>query len=153
MEDPEKATGGGMINRNAKGPNDVGWGTVPGNHSRFLTQIDPGSGDAGRWNIDETIYGRFGRAIEHQSGKKQMRFQLDPAFNSKMAKVTVTYLDKGTGVWSHGIPGKDGTRIENSNSGEWKTKTVTLPEVSEIVLNYESGEDTVFHLLEVEKTS
>ena len=82
-----------------------------------------------------------------------MRFQLDPAFNSKMAKVTVTYLDKGTGVWSLGVSGKDGTRIENGNSGEWKTKTVILPDVSEIVLNYESGEDTVFHLIEVEKTS
>jgi hypothetical protein len=27
-----------------------------------------------------------------------------------------------------------------------------LPEVSEIVLNYESGDDTIFHLIEVEKT-
>jgi hypothetical protein len=152
MEDPEKAIGGGMLNRKAKGPNDAGWDMFPGNYSRFLTQVDPGSGDVGWWNIDDSIYGRFGRAFEHQSGKKQMRFQLDPAFYSKMAKVTVTYLDKGTGVWSLGVPGKDGTRIENTNSGEWKTKTVTLPEVSEIVLNYESGEDTIFHLIEVEKT-
>ena len=152
MEDPQKATGGGMINRKATGPNDVGWGTVPGNYSRFLTQIDPGSGDVGRWNIDETIYGRFGRAFEHESGKTQMRFQLDPAFHSKMAKVTVTYLDQGTGAWSLGVPGKDGTRVQNNNSGEWKTKTVILPEVSEIVLNYESGDDTIFHLIEVEKT-
>lgn len=151
MEDPEKATGGGMDNRKAKGPNDVGWGTLPGNYFRFLTQIEPGSGDVGRWNIDETIYGRFGRAFEHKSGKKQMRFQLDSAFASKIAKVTVTYLDKGTGAWSIGLQGKDpAARIDNTNSGEWKTKTVVLQEVSEIILNYESGDDTIFHLIEVE---
>lgn len=152
MEDPQKATGGGMINRKATGPNDVGWGTLPGNYSRFLTQIDPGSGDVGRWNIDETIHGRFGRSFEHQSGKKQMRFQLDAGFNAKKVKVTVTYLDKGTGSWSIGLPGKDGTKIfQNKNSGGWKTQTVTSSGISDIVLNYESGDDTIFHLIEVDR--
>ena len=152
MEDPQKATGGGMINRKATGPNDVGWGTLPGNYSRFLTQIDPGSGDVGRWNIDETIHGRFGRSFEHQSGKKQMRFQLDAGFNAKQVKVTVTYLDKGTGSWSIGLPGKDGAKIfQNENSGRWKTQTVTSSGISDIVLNYESGDDTIFHLIEVDR--
>ena len=152
MDDPQKATGGGMINRKAKGPNDVGWGTLPGNYSRFLTQIDPGSGDVGRWNIDDTIYGRFGRSFEHQSGKKQMRFQLDAGFNAKKLKVTITYLDKGTGSWSIGLPGMDGTKIfQNKNSGEWKTQTVTSSGFSDLVLNYESGDDTTFHLIEVDR--
>jgi hypothetical protein len=152
MEDPQKATGGGMINRKATGPNDVGWGTLPGNYSRFLTQIDPGSGDVGRWNIDETIHGRFGRSFEHQSGKKQMRFQLDAGFNAKQVKVTVTYLDKGTGSWSIGLPGKDVAKIfQNKNSGGWKTQTVTSSGISDIVLNYESGDDTIFHLIEVDR--
>ena len=152
MEDPQKATGGGMINRKAKGPNDVGWGTLPGNYSRFLTQIDPGSGDVGRWNIDETLYGRFGRSFEHESGKKQMHFQLDAGFNAQKVKVTVTYLDKGTGSWSIGLPGKDDTKIfQNKNSGGWKTESVTSSGISDLVLKYESGDDTTFHLIEVDR--
>ena len=39
MEDPEKATGGGMQNRKRMGYNDVGWNIFPGNYCRFLTQI------------------------------------------------------------------------------------------------------------------
>ena len=152
MDDPEKAIGGGMVNRKSSGPNDAGWGILPGNYERFLTQIDPGSGDVGWWNIDESIYGRFGRAFEHQSGKTQMRFRLDAGFNAKTVKVSVTYLDKGTGCWSIGLPGqKDTTHIQNTGSGEWRTKTVTLSGVTELVLSYESGDDTVFHLIEVER--
>lgn len=152
MDDPEKATGGGMLNRKSKGFNDSGWETLPDNYFRFLTQIDPGSGDVGRWSINDSIYGRFGRAFEHKSGKTQMRFRLAPEFKPKDVKVNVTYLDKGTGAWSIGLQGKDGaTRIKNNNSGEWKTATVTFSEISEIVLKHESGDDTVFHLIEVER--
>ena len=151
MADPEKAIGGGMINRKSSGPNDVGWDMLPGNYSRFLTQIDLGSGDVGRWNIDESIYGRFGRAFEHQTGKKQLRFQLDPGFAAKQVKVSVTYLDQGTGSWSIGLPDQaSATRIQNSNSGKWRTQEVTLPRFAELVLKHEAGDDTVFHLLEVE---
>jgi hypothetical protein len=154
MADPEKAIGGGMLNRKSSGPNDVGWDILPGNYSRFLTQVDPGSGDVGRWNIDESIYGRFGRAFEHQSGKKQMRFQLDSGFAAKQVKVSVTYLDQGTGSWSIGLPGKAGaTRIQNTNSSEWRTKVVFLSGVTELVLNHESGDNTVFHLIEVERAA
>ena len=154
MADPEKAIGGGMINRKSSGPNDVGWDILSGNYSRFLTQIEPGSGDVGRWNIDESIYGRFGRAFEHQSGKKQLRFQLDPRFAAKQVKVSVTYLDQGTGSWSIGIPGKEGaTRIQNTNSRDWRTEVVSLSRVTELVLNYETGDNTLFHLIEVERAA
>ncbi len=154
MADPEKAIGGGMINRKSSGPNDVGWDILSGNYSRFLTQIEPGSGDVGRWNIDESIYGRFGRAFEHQSGKKQLRFQLDPRFAAKQVKVSVTYLDQGTGSWSIGIPGKEGaTRIQNTNSRDWRTEVVSLSGVTELVLNYETGDNTLFHLIEVERAA
>jgi hypothetical protein len=154
MADPEKAIGGGMINRKSSGPNDAGWDILSGNYSRFLTQIDPGAGDVGRWNIDESIYGRFGRAFEHQSGKKQLRFRLDPGFAAKQVKVRVTYLDQGTGAWSVGLPGKEGaTRIQNTHSGEWRTQVVSLSGVTELVLNYESGDNTLFHLIEVERAA
>jgi hypothetical protein len=66
--------------------------------------------------------------------------------------LNVSYLDKGTGSWSIGLPGKDGaTCVQNTNSGEWKTKIVTFSGITELVLNHESGDDTVFHLIEVER--
>ena len=46
-------------------------------------QSDPGSGDIGLWNVDDSIYGRFARAFDHKAGKKQMRFKLDEAFAAK----------------------------------------------------------------------
>jgi hypothetical protein len=68
--------------------------------------------------------------------------------------VRVTYLDQGTGSWSIGLPGKEGaTSIQNTNSSEWRTKVVLLSGVAELVLKYESGEDTVFHLIEVERAT
>ena len=152
MDDPQKAVGGGMDNRKSKGVNDVGWGTLPNNYSRFLTQIAIGTGDVGYWNIDESIYGRFGRGFEHQSGKKQMRFCLDPTFNAKTVKVSVTYLDKGKGNWSIGQSGQEKvTLVQNTDSGKWITKSITSSGFSELSLNYVSGDDTLFHLIEVDR--
>ncbi len=39
--DPEKAIGGGMINRKRMDYNDVGWKILTTNYQRHLTQIDP----------------------------------------------------------------------------------------------------------------
>ena len=81
-----------------------------------------------------------------------MRFQLDAGFNAKKLKVTVTYLDKGTGSWSIRLLGMDGTKIfQNKNSGVWKTQTVTSSGFSDLILNYESGDDTTFHLIEIDR--
>ena len=152
MDDPQKATGGGMLNRKRSGANDVGWGIWPGNYCRFLTQIDPGTGDVGLWNIDDSIYGRFARSFDHVSGKTQMRFKLDEAFRASAVKLNVTYLDKGTGAWSIALPGKSGgTLTQNTDSGKWKIRTVALIDAAEFVLKHEAGVDTVFHLIEVEK--
>lgn len=152
MDDPQKAIGGGMDNRKSKGVNDVGWGTLPDNYSRFLTQIAVGTGDVGYWNIDESIYGRFGRAFEHQSGKKQMRFRLDPNFNAKTVKVSVTYLDRGKGVWSIAQSSQEKvTLVQNTDSGKWITKSIKSTIFSELSLNYVSGDDTLFHLIEVDR--
>ncbi|MBT8045973.1 MAG: hypothetical protein KJN67_02290, partial [Pontiella sp.] len=151
MDDPAKALGGGMLNRKRSGSNDVGWGILPGNYSRFLTQLNPGSGDVGRWNIDDSIYGRFARAFEHESGKTQMRFKLDPAFKVRSARVSVTYLDKGKGSWSLNAGSKTVLSVQNSDTGEWKiaTGTLSMPLQAELVLKYEAGDDTVFHMIEV----
>lgn len=156
MDDPEKALGGGMINRKRNGYNDVGWGIVPGNYCRFLTQAEPGSGDVGRWHIDDSIYGRFGRQFEHAAGKTQMRFELDEAFQANTIVVNVTYLDQGRGTWSlsvYGWPEKD--LLHNSDSGQWKTVKISMPRQrlrgAQLLLNYEGGDDTVFHMIEIER--
>jgi len=156
MDDPQKALGGGMINRKRMGYNDVGWGILPGNYGRFLTQVEPGSGDVGQWHIDDSIYGRFARAFEHACGKTQMRFRLDEAFEADTLAIHITYLDQGRGIWSLAVGDSSHTeRIQNSNSGRWKTVTVTVPRKRlrerQLELNYESGADTVFHMIEIER--
>ena len=60
--------------------------------------------------------------------------------------VRVTYLDRGQGRWS--ICGKE---VQNRDSGLWKTESIVLNDVDELELNYESGDDTVFHMIEVER--
>lgn len=158
MDDPGRATGGGMLNRKRMGCNDVGWGILPGNYSRFLTQVDPGSGDVGLWNIDDSIYGRFARAFEHQSSKNQMCFRLAENFNAEHIGVRITYLDRGEGRWSLGVSGQSGKRqVRNTDSGEWKTLTVSMARNvlrnAELLLQHEGGGDTVFHMIEIEKES
>ncbi len=155
MDDPEKALGGGMINRKRNGYNDVGWGIVSGNYCRFLNQVEPGSGDVGRWHIDDSIYGRFGRAFEHAAGKTQMRFELDEAFQADTIVVNVTYLDQGRGSWSLGVDGSpEKDLFHNSDSGQWKTVKIPMPRKrlrgAPLLLNHESGDDTVFHMIEIE---
>lgn len=154
MDDPQKAIGGGMVNRKRNGSNDVGWGILPGNYCRFLTQLDPGSGDVGFWNIDESIYGRFARGFEHESGKTQMRFELDEAFQADTIAVNVTYLDRGRGAWSLSVLGSPENELfRNGDSGQWKTVTITMPrerlQDAKLLLTYEGGDDTVFHMIEI----
>jgi hypothetical protein len=168
MEDPDKALEGGMVNRKRSGSNDVGWGIWPGNYQRFLSQVEPGSGDIGLWNIDESVYGRFGRRFDHASGKTRMKFKLDEEYfpdkkKKQSVRLNVTYLDKGTGVWTISYP--DGRadpvtiRIQNSDTGEWSKRSYILSGLSagssgrevDFELNYESGDDTIFHMVEIER--
>lgn len=156
MDDPDKALGHGMINRKRMGYNDVGWGIFPGNYCRFLEQVEPGSGDVGLWNIDESIYGRFARSFEHESSKNQMNFRLDERFDAEQVDVRITYLDRGRGSWSVGASGDEiKQRVRNSDSGEWKTLALRMPRSSlrnsVLELNYVGGEDTIFHMVEVER--
>ena len=154
MDDPQKAIGGGMVNRKRNGSNDVGWGILPGNYSRFLMQFEPGSGDVGSWNIDKSIYGRFARGFEHKSGKTQMRFELDEAFQADTIAVNVTYLDRGRGAWSLSVLGSPEKELfHNGDSSQWKTVKITMPRKrlkdANLLLNYEGGDDTVFHMIEI----
>ncbi len=154
----EKAIGPGMVNRKRMGYNDVGWGILPGNYCRFLEQVEPGSGDVGVWHVDQSIYGRFARSFDHESGKKQLRFHLHEKFNAEEIKVRIVYLDRGQGRWSLGVSGKSGRKqMRNSNSGEWKTLEIPMPRKvlhnAELLLRYEGGNDTVFHMVEISSSS
>jgi hypothetical protein len=81
-----------------------------------------------------------------------MRFRLDPNFNAKTVKVNITYLDKGKGTWSIGQSGQEKvTLVQNTGSGKWITKSIKSSGFSELSLNYVSGDDTLFHLIEVDR--
>lgn len=158
LDDPEKALGMGMMNRKRMGYNDVGWRILPGNYSRFLTQLEPGSGDIGLWHVDDSIYGRFARSFDHNNGKTQMRFRLDEDFAADPIEIRITYLDRGRGAWSVGTSVSKGKRIvSKTNSGEWMTETIAAPlsslKKANLVLEYESGDDTVFHMIEIDKAA
>ena len=81
-----------------------------------------------------------------------MRFRLNPTFNAKTVKVSVIYLDKGKGAWSIGQSGQEKvTLVQNTDSGKWITKSIKSSGFSELSLNYVSGDDTLFHLIEVDR--
>ena len=121
MDDPEKAIGGGMINRKRNGSNDVGWGILPGNYFRFLTQIDPGSGDVGRWNIDDSIYGRFARSFDHAVRQDADAFQARRRLPGLGRKGERHLSRQGNGILVDRIPGNSGgtlSRIPTAASGK-----------------------------------
>ena len=93
-------------------------------------------------------------AASRTSGKTQMRFELDEAFQAGTIEVNVTYLDRGRGSWSLGVRGSPEKDVfRNTGSGQWKTVEITIPRErlrhAPLLLNYESGDDTVFHLIEI----
>jgi hypothetical protein len=167
LDDPGKVFQHGMINRKRSGPNDVGWKILPGNYCRFLEQVDPGKGDVGLWNVDDSIYGRFARSFEHKTGKECLRFKLNEYFfggrkGNQLVTVTITYLDRGDGEWTLNYMGKRGkacaVQVKNRNSREWKTVSAELTDLqvgevgaTDFELQYKSGDDTVFHMIEVER--
>ena len=85
-----------------------------------------------------------------------MRFRVDDAFAADQVAVSVTYLDQGLGAWSLGVSSSpDKEVVHNGDSGRWKTITVSMPQTrlrdAGLLLNYESGADTIFHMIEIER--
>jgi len=168
--DPEKATGGGMVNRKRMDYNDVGWGISDGNYYRFIDQIDAEATSDGWWHVgpQESIYGRFARSIKIKDGKGGMYFDVNDDFakTCKNVEIRIVWLDKGAGEWSVQYNSKkksDKTllTIKNSNTGKWMEKTVPVTDAvfankgerkSDISITTNSNETSVFHLLEVTKT-
>ncbi|MDP6633271.1 MAG: hypothetical protein QGG42_00050 [Phycisphaerae bacterium] len=167
--DPPKALGHGMKNRQRDDYNDVGWGIVRGNYCRFLEQIDPDQTSIGYWHVGpkDHIFSRFARGFSHASGKKAMHFRLDKRFfggsgRPQAVRLRVVYLDRGSGAWSLIRRTPTGPAaamtVKCQNTGKWIDKhiditnavfTQSLPGGADLSLQYVSGDDTIFHLIEV----
>lgn len=168
--DPPKAIGGGMVNRKAEDHNDVGWEIADGNFERFLTQIDPDATSLGWWQKGpkKSIYSRFARSTDAKNGKRLLAFDLDDAFlaTARSVEVRIVWLDEGKTEWKIGYntagnPGKIALTVQNTGSGEWKERTVALPDFqprnqgpSGADLHFECSEDgdLVLHLVEITKS-
>lgn len=168
--DPEKATGGGMKNRQRDNYNDVGWYILPGNYYRFLEQIAPDQTSTGWWHFGphDSIYGRFARSFDSQAGKREMAFRLDEQFfpdKNRPREVTlrIVYLDGAGGTWAllYNTPGGENQAFRTTcrGTGLWKEVSVELSDAvfnrslqrdSDLLIRYISGSDTIFHMIELE---
>jgi hypothetical protein len=155
----------------AKAMNDVGFGLIARNYSRFITQIDANETSVGLWRVGPTNqpYSRYARAFENSSGRNRMYFDLDDNFLSTKAKGLITlkiiYLDKGSGNFSvrydsSSDPDKTAVTITKANSGRWVSKSITIsdgafankgPRNSDFSLMNEDNDDDVFHMIEIMK--
>lgn len=173
MEDVAAATGGGMINRSAKGYNDAGWQILTTNFQRHITQIEPETTSQAWWDVDASIYGRFARGFK--TGSNAMYFNLDDKFfgntplnGGQEIQLSITYRDSDSGSWELQYDAVGGTMkkaISKTNSGIgtnlWKTATVTIPDAylgnrgekgSDFMLVNTGGTTCRFHMIEVLKT-
>ncbi len=171
--DPEKATGGGMVNRKRMDYNDVGWKILPSNYQRHLTQIDPEETSVAWWQVDTSIYGRFARGFDTENGKDSMFFDLDDRFfgNQFLSSrggvlIEVTYNDSDPGNWkliydAAGDSLKTAMEITNAGTGGWKTIKVTLNDAylanrgyrgADFILVNLGRTNCRFHMISVDKT-
>lgn len=158
----------------AKGINDVGWRIFPGNYDRYLHQLTPNETSSGYWNIQSndsatTIYGRFGRGFDLAKNKDGLYFMLDTAFKRNVSinaqypvTLDIVYLDKGNGAWklfydAVDSSDKEALQIQCTNSGNWKTASVTLYDAffgqrasrqSDFYIKNDSDENVIFELIE-----
>ncbi|MEX2428815.1 MAG: hypothetical protein WD577_11265 [Bacteroidales bacterium] len=159
-------TNAGMINRKRQDYNDVGWEILDGNYQRFITQIDSESTSYGWWHKgpEKSVYSRFARSTDSKKGN---RFYFDVndecKFDGAIA-LRLVWLDEGTAKWQIKYNGTDSPEAIaftnlNSNSGEWKEKTIEIPDAkfsnsgaksSDIIIeNISENEAIVFHLIEI----
>ena len=158
MEDPKAASLGGMGNRQRNGINDAGWGIIPSNYERYVHQLNADETSQAWWNLDESIYGRFARSFGDDGNK--MLFKINDQFlkSTQNLVVTITYLDKGHGAWTIGETGSELGTIKCRDTGEWKKAQFTYfvslnndQQKYDFALQKISGDDVIFHLIEIEK--
>ena len=144
MDDLNGATLGSVAQRGNTpgliGYNDAGWGIVPGNYERFITQLNPDTTSKGLWRINGPLtasshpYDRFARRSDHASGADTMYF----AFNDNLlptvgqrVQLNVTYLDRGSGQFSLkydavGNNQKTAFTVTKTGSNTWMTQSVVV---------------------------
>jgi hypothetical protein len=160
-----------MRNRQADDQNDVGWGILPGNFERHLTQLNPEKTSIGVWNTgpDRHPYGLCARRFDTASDRVTMHFALADTFFPNPAaphavKLRVVYLDAGRGGWQLVYATHQGerraTRVQLENSGTWREIALTLPDAvwdhrlaggGDFALRQAGGGDTAFHLIELDR--
>lgn len=174
MGDPEKATGGGMINRKRQDYNDAGWQILPGNYQRHLTQIEPEETSVPWWSVDKSVQGRFARGFDYAKGKNTMYFDIDDNFfgdkqnNEKNEiKLKVVFYDNDGGSWEllyHAADGTMKTALAVNNLGGlgWNTIVTTISDAllnnggeknADLILRNTGNTDCRFHLIEVDKSN
>lgn len=152
--------------------NDVCYRCWPGNYFRYLHQVNASTSSVGRWRVGDVSepYGRFARALEHSSGRTEIRLALDKSFaafyrmpdtGSLNLTLRVVYLDFGEGSWQlayrsqAGMPRLIALTVQKSNSGHWKMAEANVEIVLTTASDYDfalsslTKEDDVFSLMEV----
>ena len=173
QDDPALGTASPMLNRRAKGLNDVGWGIFAGNYDKFLSQYDPNATSIGWWRVGSTseMYGRFARGFEHSTGRDAMCFDIDDGlFGGVLVNgaypitVRVVYFDSGSGSWELRYDSTTGDKqalsVTKTNTGKWKEATATLTDAhfgnrcehgTDFCLRNTDAEDDIFSFIEVTK--
>lgn len=170
--DPEKATGGGMVNRKRMDYNDAGWKILDGNYQRHITQIDPEETSVAWWQMDESIYGRFARGFDVKNDKNTMFFDVDDLYFSAnrdngngWLKLKIIYYAGDGGSWElkyHAMDGtmKTGCVVENETVKGWLVKEVNIwdamlenggPRGADLILQNTGNTNCRFHMIELER--
>ena len=177
MDDVYSATQGQVYQRDSQtGYNDAGWNIEEGNYERWITQINPDSTSIGLFrvrggiNASSSMYDRFARSFENNSGKNTMYFK----FHSDMFTLSnpdsltfkITWLDKiQNSTWALKYYNSSGLQtainITGNGDNQWKTANVTLhnPIIthngilgSDFMLVNTDNMDDIFHGIEVDIT-
>jgi hypothetical protein len=175
MDHADAATWGQVTQRSEQnGYNDAGWGIVPGNYERFITQIDAENTSIGLFRIGGNLnslshpYDRFARSFENSSGKNTMYFDIHDELlpsQGQPVQVSVIYYDNGTGSFELQYDAKGNSQktafvVNKTNSGTWQTATVVLtdglfgnhgPNGADLMLLNLDSDDDIFHMIEVLK--
>lgn len=168
--DPEKATGGGMINRKREDYNDVGWKIVKGNYRRHITQIDPEETSLAWWQVDTSIYGRFARGFDAETGRNTMYFDVDDMYfkenrelENNHLKIRVIYRADDAGSWLLKYHAKDSSmkvamNVSNEVGEGWAIKEVIVEDAlldnggdmgADLILQNIGGTNCRFHMIEL----
>ena len=172
LDDLDHVSANGLnVRKEMKGINDVAANIWTANYGMFLEQLDPDETSQGYWRAGskDERYGRFARGFDSKNGKTAMRFRLDDHFFAQPGQpqsvtVRVVYFDRGHGAWALAYAGANGKaealRVTCEDSGHWREKTVELKDArfdhrlskdADLALEWLNGDDTIFHILEINR--